>query len=66
MTRRKLKSRTGIFHSKNPTAIVVMWRGQEICHYGSMDEFVDSHLALVETLEKKQEDVLAEAYRDST
>lgn len=43
-----------------------MWRGQEICRYGSMDEFVDSHLAVVETLEKKQEDVLAEAYRDST
>ena len=66
MTGRKAKSRTGIFHSKNPLAIVVVWRGQEICRYGSMEEFVDSHIEGVEALEKKQEDLLADEYRDNT
>ena len=66
MTRQKAKSRTGIFHSKNPLAIVVMWRGQEICRYDSMEEFVDSHLEGVEALEKKQEDLLTDEYRDNT
>ena len=66
MTERKVKIRTGIFHGKNPLAIVVMWRGQEICRYGSLEEFVDSHLELVEALEKKQEDLLTDEYRDNT
>ena len=66
MTERKVKNRTGIFHGKNPLAIVVMWRGKEICRYGSLEEFVDSHLELVEALEKKQEDLLTDEYRDNT
>ena len=43
-----------------------MWRGQEMCRYDSMEEFVDSHLEGVETLEKKQEDLLEDEYGDNT
>ena len=66
MTGQKAKSKTGIFHIKNPPAIVVMWRGQEMCRYDSMEEFVDSHLEGVEILENKQEDLLEDEYGDNT
>jgi hypothetical protein len=68
MTARNKKNKTGVFQSKLPPAlapaIVVMWKGREICRYVSMEEFVDAHLEGIAALEAKQEKLLNEAYRD--
>ena len=57
--------KTGIFQLKEQDGIVVMWRGQEIGRYDSIEVFVDTHLALVDQLEKKLEDLLEEEYKDN-
>jgi hypothetical protein len=57
-------TRTGIFQLEKQAGIVVLWRGQEICRYDSIELFVDTHLALVDLLEKKLEKLLEEEYRD--
>ena len=62
----KENRRTGIFLNEDRQAIVVMWRGQEVCQYASMEEFVDSHLEAIDALEKKQEDILTNEYRDTS
>ena len=64
MSTQKKKNQTGIFQSELPAAIVVMWRGREICRYVSIEEFVDAHLEGIAALEAKQEKLLNEAYRD--
>ena len=64
MSKQKKKNQTGIFQSKLPAAIVVMWKGREICRYMSIEEFVDAHLEGIAALELKQEKLLSETYRD--
>jgi hypothetical protein len=64
MTPQNKKNKTGIFQLKLPPAIVVMWKGREICRYVSMEEFVDAHLEGIAALEAKQEELLSDAYRD--
>ena len=56
--------RTGIFQLDKQAGIVVLWKGQEICRYDSIEMFVDAHLALVDLLEKNMEKLLEEEYRD--
>ncbi len=53
-----------MFKHPDTGVIVVMWQGRKIAQYNSMDEFVDDHLAGIEALERKQEELLADAYRD--
>ena len=64
MPPQKTKNKTGIFQLRSPPAIVVMWKGREICRYASIEEFVDAHLEGIAALEAKQEKLLIEAYRD--
>jgi len=64
MPRKKTNTNTGIFQTRQPPAIIVMWKGREICRYASIKEFVDSHLEGIAALELKQEQLLSDAYRD--
>ena len=57
-------NKTGIFQLKEQDSIVVLWRGQEISRYDSIEIFVDAHLELVDLLEKKFESLLEEEYKD--
>ena len=59
------KGKTGVFKEPGQGAIVVLWQGRKICQYDSMEAFVDSHIAGIDALERKQEDLLAESYRDN-
>jgi len=64
MPAQNTKIKTGIFQLKLPPSIVVLWKGREICRYGSIEEFVDAHLEGIAALELKQEKLLSETYRD--
>ena len=64
MPQQNTKKKTGIFQLRPPPAIVVMWKGREICRYASIEEFVDAHLQGITALEAKQDALLLEAYRD--
>lgn len=60
----KMKGRTGIFYSKNPDGVVVMFQGKEVFRYKSVDEFIEVHIKAVRALEEKQEEELASHYKD--
>ncbi len=61
----KKKVKTGIFYSKNPVGVVVMFRGKEVFRYKSVDEFIEVHIKAVQALEEKQEEELASHYKDN-
>ena len=54
----------GVFRDDKAGQIVVMWQGREIARYDTMDDFVTSHLEGIDALERNQEELLADAYRD--
>lgn len=55
---------TGVFRDDKAGQIVVKWQGREIARYETMDAFIDSHLRGIDALERNQEEMLADAYRD--
>ncbi len=56
------KTRSGVFHSKSGSDYVVLWQGQEICRYESIEAFIDAHAAGLEALESSQADLLERYY----
>ena len=57
------EEKTGIFHRKSKQDYVVLWRGQEVCHYRSIKEFVDAHVEGMKALEENQAELLDHYYR---
>ena len=57
------EKRTGIFQRKSSEDFVVLWRGQEICSYPSIEAFVDAHLEGLKALDSNQAELLESYYR---
>jgi hypothetical protein len=58
-----VESRTGVFLEKSSKDYVVIWRNREICRYGSIEAFVESHLEGIRALEADQADLLEQYYK---
>lgn len=59
------RKKTGIFHSKMPPGVVVMWRGETVQRYRTVEELVETHVKGVAALEEQMERVLEAQYRPS-
>ena len=57
------KKTTGVFFSKSGNDYVVLWRGQQVVRYASIEEFVEAHQAGILALEESQVDLLEKYYR---
>ena len=60
----KPKKKTGVFKRNKGDGVVVMWRGQVIAEYVDIPAFVVAHLDALATLERQQENVLQDEYKD--
>ncbi len=58
------KGKTGIFYTRDPAGVLVMFRGQKVFRYRSVAEFVEAHIKGMRALEEKQENELADQYKD--
>ena len=54
---------TGIFFSKSGGDYVVLWRGQEVVRYDSIEAFVDAHQAGLVALDDTQAELLEKYYQ---
>ena len=59
------QGRTGFFQRKSTGRYVLMWRGEEIATYNSVDEFVREHMEGLRTLEAKQNALLESQYKST-
>jgi hypothetical protein len=57
------EEKTGIFRQKSTDDYVVLWRGQEVCRYRSIKEFVEAHVEGLQALEENQAELLDHYYR---
>ena len=57
------KKSTGIFFSKSEGDYVVLWRGQEVVRYKSIEAFVEAHQAGLKALDERQADMLEKYYQ---
>ncbi len=57
------KNPTGIFFSKSRGDYVVLWRGQEVVRYKSIEAFVEAHQAGLKALDERQADLLEKYYQ---
>ncbi|MDA9064780.1 hypothetical protein N8290_04210 [Pseudomonadales bacterium] len=55
--------KTGIFYTKAPPGVVVMWRDEVMQRYASVDELVETHVKGIAALELEMERVLEAQYR---
>ncbi|MFT7132739.1 MAG: hypothetical protein ACI81O_001451 [Cyclobacteriaceae bacterium] len=55
--------RSGIFYVKEPAGVVVMWRGEVVERYASVEALVEGHLKGQQALEREMERVLQAQYR---
>jgi len=55
--------RSGIFYVKEPAGVVVIWRGEVVDRYASVEALVESHLKGQQALEREMERVLQTQYR---
>ena len=55
--------KTGIFYTKAPPGVVVMWRDEVMQRYSSVDELVEAHVKGMAALEREMERVLEAQYR---
>ena len=55
--------KTGIFYTKAPPGVVVMWRDEVVQRYVSVDELVEAHVKGMAALEREMERVLEAQYR---
>lgn len=55
---------TGLFYRRSSDDFVVLWKGQQIAHYDSIESFIDAHLDGLRALEANQADLLLRLYRD--
>lgn len=63
MAEKTEKKRSGVFHSKSGGDYVVLWQGQEVARYATMEEFVEVHQAGLLALEENQADLLETYYQ---
>ena len=54
MSSEKLKAKSGIFYSKNPSGVVGMFRGKEVFRYKTVEELIEVHIKAMNALEEKQ------------
>jgi hypothetical protein len=57
------KGKTGVFYTKEPEGVAILFRGQQVFRYKSVDEFIETHIKAVQALEEKQESALASEYQ---
>ena len=55
--------KTGIFYTKAPPGVVVMWRDEVMQCYASVGELVETHVKGIAALEREMERVLEAQYR---
>ena len=56
-------SKTGLFQQKSTNDYVLLWRGQEIRRYPSIEAFVEEHELGLRALEETQAELLGSYYR---
>ena len=54
---------SGLFHSKSGGDYVLLLRGQEVCRYQTVADFVESHYQGIKALEESQVNLLEKYYR---
>lgn len=59
------RGKSGIFYTKDPAGLVVMFRGKQVFRYKSIEEFIEAHIKGAKALEEKQEAELRRYYQDS-
>ncbi|MAI41931.1 MAG: hypothetical protein ACJ0Q6_04160 [Candidatus Azotimanducaceae bacterium] len=62
MSGEKLKSKSGIFYSKTSSGVIVMFRGEEVFRYKTVEELIEVHIKAINALEEKQEAELEKNY----
>ncbi|HAK52705.1 MAG TPA: hypothetical protein DCM54_12505 [Gammaproteobacteria bacterium] len=62
MSDEKSRPKSGVFYSKDPAGVVVMFRGKEVFRYKSVEEFIEVHIKGMKALEEKQEAELERQY----
>jgi len=55
--------RSGIFYVKAPAGVVVMWQGEVVERYLSVEALVETHMKGVQALEREMERILEAQYR---
>ena len=55
--------KTGFFFEKSSNEYILIWKGEEIRRYTSVEEFVDEHYELLELLQTSQEALLESYYK---
>lgn len=65
MTNSSSRGKSGIFYTKDPAGLVVMFRGKQVFRYKSIEEFIEAHIKGAKALEEKQESALRKFYHDS-
>ena len=63
MTQKAEKSRSGLFHSRSSGNYVLLWRGQEVCRYESVEAFIEAHYAGLRALDDSQAELLEKYYQ---
>ena len=53
MSGEKLKSKSGIFYSKTSSGVIVMFRGEEVFRYKTVEELIEVHIKAINALEEK-------------
>ena len=59
------RGKSGVFYTKDPAGLVVMFRGKQVFRYKSIEEFIEAHIKGAKSLEEKQESALRKYYKDS-
>ena len=54
--------KTGIFHDAAQGDYVLLWKGEVVERFASVTAFVETHLALVASLEAEQDKLLESSY----
>ena len=57
-----MKQRTGLFHDAAKSDYVLLWKGEVVERFPSVTAFVQTHLALVSSLEAEQAKLLESSY----
>ena len=63
MTDKADKKPSGVFFSKSGGDYVVLWKGQEVVRYASIEAFVEAHQAGLLALDESQADLLEKYYQ---
>ncbi len=56
-------TRTGVFQHKTRGDFVVLWQGNEICRYKTIDDFIDAHIDGLQFLDSNLDELLKSYYK---